>query len=53
MARPDKWQKILQMVFRSRGLQINPVGDRAISTPRGGDVTYLRSRFEKPIYGKG
>ena len=29
---PDKWQRILQMVFRGRGLEINPVQDRAISS---------------------
>ena len=31
---PDKWQRLLQMVFRSRGLEINPVGDGAISSLR-------------------
>ena len=27
---PDKWQRILQMVFRGGGLEINPVEDRSI-----------------------
>ena len=31
---PDKWQRILQMVFCDRGLEINPVGDGAISSVR-------------------
>ena len=29
---PDKWQRILQMVFRAGGLDINPVGYRSISS---------------------
>ena len=29
---PDKWQRILQMVFCGGGLEINPVGDGAISS---------------------
>ena len=27
---PDKWQRISQMVFRNKVLEIHPVGDRAI-----------------------
>ena len=29
---PDKWQRILQMVFRGEGLKINPVGYRSMSS---------------------
>ena len=29
---PDKWQRILQMVFRGRSLEINPVGYGVISS---------------------
>ena len=54
---PDKWQRILQIVFRSGGLQMNPVGDGTISSlgtqHQGADVVYLRSRYEKPICGEG
>ena len=54
---PDKWQRILQMVFCGGGLEINPVGYGFISSPvlntKGADVAYLRSRYEKPIYREG
>ena len=30
---PDKWQRILQMVFSGGGLEINPVGGGSISSP--------------------
>ena len=29
---PDKWERILQMVFRGGGLEINPVGYGSISS---------------------
>ena len=29
---PDKWQRISQMVFHGRVIEINPVGDGAISS---------------------
>ena len=44
----DKWQRILQMVFLGRGLEINPV----LNT-KGVDVAHLQSSYEKPRYGEG
>ena len=31
---PDKFQKISQMVFCNRVLEVHPIGDRVLSSPR-------------------
>ena len=47
---PDEWWRILQMVFLSRDLEINPVGCGFISSSvpntKGADVAHVQIQYE-------
>ena len=53
---PDEWRTILQMVFRSGDLEINPVGYRLISSSvlntKGVDEVHERIKYKIFICGE-
>ena len=54
---PDEWQRILQMVFRSGDIEINPVGCGFISSSvlntKGADVVNVQIQYEIFICREG